>query len=200
MTEEAQADRERARRFRDAALPHLDAIYSCARRLTGNESDAEDAVQECYLLALRHFDGFRGGCMRAWLRTILKNVCHSGFARRARREQPVDFPDDHSFTTETLWQEAQRTPEAILQRRQDDAAVRRLIDTLPTPFRETLLLREVQDLSYQQIAQICRLPVGTVMSRLARARAKLRATWLSAQADETHALAGSGLEGAVRPS
>lgn len=192
MTEEAQADRERTRRFRDAALPHLDATYSYARMLTRNESDAEDAVQECYLLALRHFDGFRGGSMKAWLHTILKNVCYRDFAKRARRGPSVEFSEEEeAFAAGSLWQETQGTPEAILQRREDDAAVRRLIDTLPAPFREVLVLRELQDLSYQEIAQIAGAPVGTVMSRLARARARLREMWINARADETPALAGS---------
>jgi RNA polymerase sigma-70 factor (ECF subfamily) len=199
MSQEAQADRERDRCFRDAALPHLAALHDYALSLTRSETDAQDAVQECYLLALRHFGGFRGGSMKAWLCTILRNVCYSDFARRARREQPVDPLEHRTLAEETLWLEAPATPEAILQRRQEDAIVRRLVGAMPTPLRDVILLRELHDLSYQEIARVSRAPVGTVMSRLSRARARLRSTWTSAQADDRRPCANEGLGRAARP-
>jgi RNA polymerase sigma-70 factor, ECF subfamily len=179
MTGEANVEQERARRFRDAALPHLDDVYSLARYLMRNPADAEDAVQECYLRALRHFDSYRGPAMKPWLLTILKNVCYAEFARRGKQETPTDFSDAEPAAAEPVWQEPQATPESALLRRQDDATIRRLVDALPAPFREIIVLREINDLSYQEIAEVAGVPVGTVMSRLARARAMLRAAWNS---------------------
>jgi RNA polymerase sigma-70 factor (ECF subfamily) len=180
MTGEANAEQERARRFRDAALPYLDDVYTLARYLMRNAADAEDAVQECYLRALRHFDSYRGPAMKPWLLAILKNVCYAEFARRGRHETPTDFSDDGPAAEEPVWQEPQSTPESTLLRQQDDATIRRLVAALPGPFREAIVLREINDLSYQEIAAVAGVPVGTVMSRLARARAMLRAAWNAA--------------------
>ncbi|MEA2882869.1 MAG: polymerase sigma-70 factor, subfamily [Bradyrhizobium sp.] len=170
-------DSERARRFRDAALPHLDDVYTLARYLLRDASDAEDAVQECYLRALKHFDSYRGPAMKPWLFAILRNVCHSEFARRAHVSvSPIaDVAEDEEATP--LWREAQDTPEDTVLRRRDSSSVQRLVAALAEPFRETFVLREVQNLSYREIAEIVGAPVGTVMSRLARARAMLRAAW-----------------------
>jgi RNA polymerase sigma-70 factor, ECF subfamily len=170
-------DSERARRFRDAALPHLDDVYTLARYLLRDASDAEDAVQECYLRALKHFDSYRGPAMKPWLFAILRNVCHSEFARRANVSvSPIaDVAEDEQATP--LWREAQDTPEDTVLRRRDSRSVQRLVAALAEPFRETFVLREVQSLSYREIAEIVGAPVGTVMSRLARARAMLRAAW-----------------------
>jgi RNA polymerase sigma-70 factor (ECF subfamily) len=179
MTGEANVEQERARRFRDAALPYLDDVYTLARYLMRNPADAEDAVQECYLRALRHFDSYRGPAMKPWLLTILKNVCYAEFARRGKHEVPTDFSDAEPVAADPVWQEPQATPESAMLRRQDDATIRRLVDALPTPFRDTIVLREINDLSYQEIAEVAGVPVGTVMSRLARARAMLRAAWNS---------------------
>jgi RNA polymerase sigma-70 factor (ECF subfamily) len=180
MTGDANVEQERARRFRDAALPHLDDVYTLARYLMRNPADADDAVQECYLRALRHFDSYRGPAMKPWLLTILKNVCYAEFARRGKQETPTDFADAAPAASDPIWQEPQATPESALLRRQDDATIRRLVEQLPTPFRETIVLREINDLSYQEIAAVAGVPVGTVMSRLARARAMLRAAWSAA--------------------
>jgi RNA polymerase sigma-70 factor (ECF subfamily) len=179
MTGDSNVDQERARRFRDAALPHLDDVYTLARYLMRNSADAEDAVQECYLRALRHFDSYRGPAMKPWLLTILKNVCYAEFARRGRQETPTDFTETEPAAAEPVWQEPQATPESALLRRQDDATIRRMVDALPAPFREAIVLREINDLSYQEIAEVAGVPVGTVMSRLNRARAMLRAAWNS---------------------
>src|SRR3954469_20683097 len=171
-------DPEKARRFRDAALPHLDDVYTLARYLLRDATDAEDAVQECFLRALRHFDSYRGPAMKPWLFAILRNVCHAEFARRAG--SPVGPVEDVAADDAAipLWHEAQDTPEDAVLRHRDSSAVQRLVAALAEPFRETFVLREVQNLSYREIAEIVGAPVGTVMSRLARARAMLRAAWL----------------------
>ena len=173
----ADAEHDRARRFRDAALPHLDDVFTLARYLMRNVADAEDAVQECYLRALRHFDSYRGPAMKPWLLTILRNVCNAEFARRGRQAVPADDPPETEAEDVPLWQEPQASPEAALLRQHDSETMRKLVAALPQPFREILVLREINDLSYQDIAQVAGVPVGTVMSRLARARSMLRAAW-----------------------
>jgi RNA polymerase sigma-70 factor (ECF subfamily) len=176
-----QDDPERARRFRDAALPHLDDVYTLARYLLRNPSDAEDAVQECYLRALKHFDSYRGPAMKPWLFAILRNVCRAEYARRA--SAPSAAIDDTSETADQtpLWREEQETPEAEMIRDRDASAIRRMVDALAEPFKETFVLREINNLSYREIADAVGAPVGTVMSRLARARAMLRSAWLAEQ-------------------
>jgi RNA polymerase sigma-70 factor (ECF subfamily) len=168
-------DPERARRFREAALPHLDEVYTLSRYLLRNAADAEDAVQECYLRALKHFDTFRGGPMRPWLFAILRNVCKTAYGQRVFAE--LDTAED----TVPLWSEAPETPEAHILRRRDEQSIRGMVAALPDTFREAIVLREVNDLSYREIAEIVGAPVGTVMSRLARARSMLRTAWLSAK-------------------
>jgi len=171
-------DGDKARRFRDAALPHLDDVFTLARYLMRNAADAEDAVQECYLRALHHFDSYRGPAMKPWLLAILKNVCVAEFARRNRQPVSAGSVEEDAPPEEVpMWQEPQASPEAELLRRFDDATIRRLVGALPQPFRETIVLREINDLSYREIADIVGAPVGTVMSRLARARAMLRTAW-----------------------
>ena len=169
-----------ARRFRDAALPHLDAAYTLARYLLGNQADAEDAVQECYLRALRHFDTFRGPAIKPWLFAILRNVCLTEYARRSVVDlRDVNAELDKSDNTEPLWGEAPETPETTMIRKLDAGTIQRLVAALPDPFREVIVLREINDLSYRDIAEVIGAPVGTVMSRLARARSILRTAWLA---------------------
>src|SRR5215467_1785195 len=174
-------DPEKARRFREAALPYLDDAYTLARYLLRNADDAEDAVQECYLRAFRHFDSYCGPAMKPWLFAILRNVCRAEYARRAA--SPNTGIDDTAEAAEQtpLWREEQQTPEADLLRERDASTIRRLVDTLAEPFKETFVLREINDLSYREIADAIGAPVGTVMSRLARARAMLRSAWLAEQ-------------------
>jgi RNA polymerase sigma factor (sigma-70 family) len=181
----ANDDPEKARRFRDAALPHLDDVYTLARYLLREPADAEDAVQECYLRALKHFDSYRGPAMKPWLLAILRNVCRAEFARRAGSPTGTidDVADDAEQTP--LWREAQETPETQVLRRQGATAIRRMVARLEEPFRETLVLREIQNLSYREIADIVKAPVGTVMSRLARARAMLRSAWTAEEEQPT---------------
>ena len=124
MTRDANGDEERARRFRDAALPHLDDVFTLARYLMRNVADAEDAAQECYLRALRHFDTYHGPAMKPWLLTILRNVCMAEFARRGKQEAPADEPEDES-TPELapLWQEPHASPETELLRQQHASTI-----------------------------------------------------------------------------
>src|SRR5882672_9273945 len=177
----AADDPEKARLFRDLAMPHFDDVYTLARYLLRNASDADDAVQECYLRAFRHFDSYRGPAIKPWLFAILRNVCRAEFARRAN--SPTSAIDEMPDSAEQmpLWHEAQETPETQMLQRRDATAIRRLVTALAEPFQETFVLREIHNLSYREIADIVEAPVGTVMSRLARARALLRSAWLAEQ-------------------
>src|SRR3954449_5655315 len=170
---------EKARRCREAALPYLNDAYTLARYMLRDAADAEDAVQECYLRAFKHFDSYRGPAMKPWLFAILRNVCRAEYARRKTAPtSPIeDVPE--SAEQAPLWHEAQETPEAQILRRWDSDTIRRLVAALAEPFRETFVLREIQNLSYREIAEVTEAPVGTVMSRLARARAMLRSAWLA---------------------
>jgi RNA polymerase sigma factor (sigma-70 family) len=171
-------DADKARRFRDAALPHLDDVYTLARYLLRSAADADDAVQECYLRAFRHFDGLRGQATKPWLMAILRNVCRAEFARRSGSAADIaDVAEDAL----PLWQEPENSPETAILRRRDSAAIRDLLAALPEPFREAIVLRDIDDLSYREIAEAVGAPVGTVMSRLARARAMLRQAWLRSE-------------------
>jgi len=171
----------RAEQFRLVMLPHMDAAYSFACYLTRNPLGAEDIVQEAFLRALRGFDGWRGDNPKAWLLAIVRN-CYldTVTARRdpLRGAEPVEAIDECASVRETTdrWEEG-------LTARSDAALLRRTIENLPEPFRETLVLRELEELSYKEIAAITEVPVGTVMSRLARARTMLGALLLP-QGDE----------------
>jgi RNA polymerase sigma-70 factor, ECF subfamily len=181
----ADEDHGRAGRFRDLALPHLDAVYTLARYLLGSAADADDAVQECYLRAYRHFDTYRGPQIKPWLFAILRNVCHSARARAAASPQPAGtMAEDIDEATVPVWNEPAETPEGEVLRRHDSDTIRSLVAALPSPFREVIVLREIDDLSYREIADVVGAPVGTVMSRLARARALLRTAWLAADGKE----------------
>jgi RNA polymerase sigma-70 factor, ECF subfamily len=176
-----EEDPARARRFRDAALPHLDAVYTLARYLLRHPSDADDAVQECYLRALRHFDTLRSQDVKPWLFAILRNVCRVEFGRRSRvLLYDVNAEPDKADAAIPMWREAQDNPETEMLRKLDGETIRGLVAALPDVFREVIVLREIEELSYLEIAAIVSAPVGTVMSRLARARAMLREAWLKA--------------------
>jgi RNA polymerase sigma-70 factor (ECF subfamily) len=176
-------DADRTRRFRDAALPHLDDVYTVARYMLRSAADADDAVQECYLRAFRHFDGFRGETIKPWLLAILRNVCHAEFARRSGLLS-VGAQADVAEDAAPLWQEETHTAETELLRREDAERLRGLVAALPDPFREAIVLRDINDLSYRDIARVTGAPVGTVMSRIARARGMLREAWLKPEPEE----------------
>lgn len=170
-------DPGKVRRFREAALPYLDDVTTLARYLLRNAADADDAVQECYLRALRHFDTFRGGPIKPWLLAILRNVCRATYVQRRDGEQTADVSDEAA----PMWSQDQETPEESVLRRLDRDSIRGLVAALPEPFREAIVLREINDLSYREIAGVVGVPVGTVMSRLARARGLLRDAWRLAE-------------------
>ena len=181
-------DPARARRFRDAALPHLDAVYTLARYLLRDPSDADDAVQECYLRALRHFDTLRSQDVKPWLFAILRNVCRVEYGRRSRvLLYDVNAEPDKPEDAIPMWREAQDPPETEMLRKLDAETIQGLVAALPDVFREVIVLREIEDMSYREIAEIVSTPVGTVMSRLARGRAMLRQAWLEAEHEEVHA-------------
>jgi RNA polymerase sigma-70 factor (ECF subfamily) len=174
------ADGGKTARFKALALPHLDDVYTLARYLLRDAGEADDAVQECYLRAFRHFDTFRGGPVRPWLMAILRNVCHAAYAGNARLVYgEASLPD----AAKPIWREDEDTPEQSALRRHDSEAMRRLIGELPAEFREVIVLREINDLSYRDIAMVVDAPIGTVMSRLARGRKLLRDAWIAAEGE-----------------
>jgi RNA polymerase sigma-70 factor (ECF subfamily) len=178
---------DRKRRFELLALPHLDAAFNLARWLTGNTTDAEDVVQDAYLRAYRFFDSFQGGNFRVWLLTIVRN-CFMTWVRENRSSRLVFHADppvgDTAESEETAWGQRPRDPETMLLDSIDSQTLTRLMERLPTEYREVLLLREVEDLAYKDIATVTGVPIGTVMSRLSRARLALRRLWLGANAQE----------------
>jgi RNA polymerase sigma factor (sigma-70 family) len=150
-------------------LNHLDAAYNLARWLTHNEHDAEDIVQDAYLRAIRHFGGFHGGEGRAWLLTIVRNRCYDSARHKGFRERTTPFDEDlHNTRQVTL------DPESSLLQKERAGLLREALAELPLELREVLVLRELEELSYREIASIARIPMGTVMSRLSRARQRLQ--------------------------
>jgi len=158
-------------RFEEVALQHLGAAYSLARWLVHNEHDAEDLVQDAYLRALRFFSGYYGGDSRAWLLTIVRNTCYTWLERN--RAQQLNEPIDEKLEDELGLDFAD--PEALLLQRVDAEMVRDALQELPVQFREVVVLREMEALSYKEIAVIVDIPIGTVMSRLKRGRKRLYA-------------------------
>jgi RNA polymerase sigma factor (sigma-70 family) len=182
---------DRKRRFELLALPHLDAAFNLARWLAGNTADAEDVVQEAYLRAYRYFDAWQGGNFRVWLLTIVRNSFFTWAKenRSSRLAFHAETPAADSPEIETTWGTPPRDPEALLMERIDSQTLTRLMERLPTEYREVLLLREVEDLAYKEIAEVTGVPIGTVMSRLARARLALRKLWFG----EAEAEAGNAV-------
>ena len=176
---------EKRKRFEVMMLPHLDAAYSLARWLTRNDTDAEDVVQDAYLRAFRGFDGFRGEDARPWLFAIVRN-CHRTRWARARQGTEVPLAEEHGADGEAVSTAQQLVaegddPEAALIRSNNAAVLTAMLRGLPEEFREVLILREFEELSYRDIATVIGSPIGTVMSRLARGRALLRARWQAAE-------------------
>jgi RNA polymerase sigma-70 factor (ECF subfamily) len=163
---------EQHRRFEQLALPHLDAAYNLARWLTRNEHDAQDVVQEAYVRALRYMDSFRGDSARGWLLQIVRNTCFSWM--RDNRPAEVVALDDPDDVLSALPGPAADEPQSIVMRNADRVQINQAIAALPIAFREVLVLRELEDCSYADIARIADIPIGTVMSRLARARNLMR--------------------------
>src|SRR5689334_19758971 len=164
-------------RFRAEVLPHVTAAYNLARWLVRSEHDAQDVVQEAYVRALRFFDGYRGVDGRGWFLAIVRNTAHT-WLRRNRADAPVRLDDadqtDHRLATTAT------DPAALAVTRADRQQVRDAIEELPPEFREVLILRELEGMSYKQIADVADVPIGTVMSRLSRARSMLQRRLTSA--------------------
>jgi RNA polymerase sigma factor (sigma-70 family) len=167
-------------RFQRDIVPHLDAAYNFARFLSRNPDAAQDIVQDAFLRAYRGFDRYQGGDPRAWIFTIVRNCYHNWLLerrRKARLEIDVHRTDDaEEFSIEEVASD-EDTPEAALLRRGESSTVRIVLGKLPRSLREVLVLRELEGLSYRQIAETSGLPIGTVMSRLARARTQFESDW-----------------------
>jgi RNA polymerase sigma-70 factor (ECF subfamily) len=157
-----------ATNYEEALLPHLDAAYNLARWLTRNERDAEDVVQEAYLRAIKHFDTFKGDNARPWILAIVRNTFYT-WIRRNRVSEPLPSFDEE----QDVHISDAPDPEMLVLQESDRQMVRRALRKLPTEFLEVIVLREFEELSYQQIADLIQVPLGTVMSRLARARKRL---------------------------
>jgi RNA polymerase sigma-70 factor (ECF subfamily) len=187
-------DETKTRQFRALALPYLDEAYNFARWLTRNSQDAEDVVQDAYMRAFQFFDGFRGANPRAWILTIVRNSYYARL-RKAQPQAAVQLPaatiggvgEEQDVSEQELSDPDQDDAETLLIKRTEADALRSFIAALPGAFRETLVLREMEELSYQQIAEITGAPIGTVMSRLARARGLLQKAWLKYQEKEQSA-------------
>ena len=158
-------DQEKLRRFESEMLPFMNDAYNLARWLVQNDQDAHDMVQEAYLRAFRFFSGMREATSRAWLLRIVRNVCYD----HLRKRQVPDYSDSQQ---EDL-PDTNPSPEAALQTKSEIAAVRSALANLPEDFRTVLVLREMEELSYREISEITQVPIGTVMSRLARGRQHL---------------------------
>jgi RNA polymerase sigma-70 factor (ECF subfamily) len=155
--------------FEEAMLPHLDAAHNLARWLVRNEQDAEDVLQEAYLRAFKSFAGFHGSNGRAWLLTIVRNTSYTLLKKNRAVDLTTTFDEEiHGSGYESV------DPVTILEHCENAELIREAIDELPAEFREILALRHQEGLSYKEIADIAHIPPGTVMSRLARARGKLK--------------------------
>ncbi|MFZ0008088.1 MAG: sigma-70 family RNA polymerase sigma factor [Steroidobacteraceae bacterium] len=178
---------ERRHRFEAQVLPHLDAAYRFARWLARSPADADDVVQEAMLRAYRGFDALRGSDAKAWLLTIVRN-CHSTSLKQQQRRAQVPLPEEDDAQDGHALLATTPDPESASIRRDEEHTLERLIAGLPDDHREVLVLREIEDMRYREIAAVTNLPMGTVMSRLARARSVLKEHWLLQAKGEPHAV------------
>ena len=162
-------EKEKLERFEQAVLPHLNAAYNLARWLTRNEHDAEDVVQEAYLRAWKFFGSFHGGESRSWLLTIVRHTCYTWLQHNRAHELTTVFDEARHGV-----EDAAANPETLLLQRGHQQTLQQALEALPVEFREVVVLRELEGLSYKEIAAITEVPLGTVMSRLARARKRLQ--------------------------
>jgi RNA polymerase sigma-70 factor, ECF subfamily len=168
-------EQTKTRRFEAIALPHLDAAYNLARWLTRNDRDAEDVVQEAFLRAFKFFGSFHGENGRAWLLGIVRNTCYTWLQQNRKQDLNTPFDEEsHSFGLQGQSQ-PDNNPETILARNEDLQRLNEALEKLPLEFREVVVLRDLEDLSYKEIAEVAAIPIGTVMSRLARGRRLLLA-------------------------
>ncbi len=162
-------DRQNLALFEQTVLPHLDAAYNLARWIMGNDQDAEDMAQEAILRAYQYFGGYQGGSSRSWVLTIVRNTCYTWLRQHRSESLSVELGDELS-AGETVG----ASPEASLLFQLDRQVIRTALEKLPVEYRELIILRELEGLSYKEIAVVASLPMGTVMSRLARARSQLK--------------------------
>jgi RNA polymerase sigma factor (sigma-70 family) len=174
-------------RFEAQVLPHLDAAYRFACWLSRAPSDADDIVQDAMLRAYRGFDGLRGSDVKAWLLAIVRN-CHATAIAQRQRRGHVPLPDEHDARDGHALVATLPDPESAAIRRDYARVLERLMAMLPEEHREVLVLREIEDMDYREIAAVAGVPIGTVMSRLARARAALKARWPESTAGESHGM------------
>ena len=167
---------EKRARFDAEVLPHLDAAYRFAQWLVRSPGDADDVVQEAILRAFRGFDGLRGSDVKSWLFAIVRN-CHLSAVAQRERRRSVPLPDEHDERDGHAMVSSAPEPETATMRRDDERTLARLMAALPEEQREVLILREIEELDYREIAAVTNVPIGTVMSRLARARAQLKHRW-----------------------
>jgi RNA polymerase sigma-70 factor, ECF subfamily len=165
--------------FEQVVLPHLDAAYNLARWLVRNTHDAEDIVQEAYLRAFKFFAGYQGGDARAWVLKIVRNTSYSFL----EKNRPADLAEEFDEKIHTAATE-EAGAEAALVQSADSRMLREALDDLPVNFREVIVLRELEEMSYKQIAEVMGTPIGTVMSGLARGRAQLRERLLRVRGEE----------------
>jgi RNA polymerase sigma-70 factor (ECF subfamily) len=169
LTKEKSVDQlEKQARFEELVMPHLDAAYNLARWLTRNEHDAQDIVQEAFLRAYKFFNGFRGSNPRSWLLSIVRNATYNWLEKNRRKELIVLFDEEvHGADN------AHSDPITPLLRELDHDRVREAIEELPVEYREMMVLRELEGFSYKELSELAQVPIGTVMSRLSRARKQL---------------------------
>jgi RNA polymerase sigma factor (sigma-70 family) len=174
--ESLNSDDDRAR-FSTVVLPYLGDAYALARWLTGDRADAEDVVQEACLRAFRGIGGFAGTNARAWLLTIVRHAAYTWLAKNRSASllvvEDLEAVEQQQASAAAAFGQDAQTPEAALIAKADTQRLESAIAELPVPFRETLVLRDVQGLDYREIAEVTKVPIGTVMSRLARARRRL---------------------------
>jgi RNA polymerase sigma factor (sigma-70 family) len=178
---------DRRQRFEALVMPNLDAAYRFARWLSRSPGDADDLVQEAILRAFRGFDALRGSDVKAWLLTIVKN-CHLTALKQQQRRAFVPLPEEHDVQDGHAMIATTPDPESTSIRRDEERTLDRLMSALPEEHREVLVLRELEEMDYREIATVTNVPIGTVMSRLARARAAVKARWLKESGGEPHAV------------
>jgi RNA polymerase sigma-70 factor (ECF subfamily) len=177
---------DKRHRFEAQVLPHLDAAYRFARWLSPSSTEVDDVLQEAMLRAFRGFDALRGSDVKAWLLAIVRNCCSTALKRQSRRTF-VPLPEDDDARDGHVLVATTPDPESASIRSEEAGTLDRLIAALPEDYREVLILREIEDMGYREIAAVTNVPIGTVMSRLARARAALKERWLLQEEGERRA-------------
>jgi RNA polymerase sigma-70 factor (ECF subfamily) len=178
---------DRRHRFEALVMPHLDAAYRFARWLSRSPGDADDVVQEAMLRAFRGFDALRGSDVKGWLLTIVKN-CHLTAMTQQKRRALVPLPEERDAWDGEAMIATAPDPDSASVRRDVERTLDRLMSALPEEQREVLVLREIEEMNYREIAEVTNVPIGTVMSRLARARAALKARWSIESRGESNAV------------